>query len=257
MIDVNVYLSRWPFRRLPDDETPRIVDRLRKAGVTSAWAGSLDALLHRDITAVNARLAGECRDHGEGMLVPFGAVNPTLPDWQEDLRRCAEEHAMPGIRLHPNYHGYNLDDPHFVELLDLAGDRGLIVQIAAKMEDERTQHPLLGVPPTDLRPLLELLPKRPGLRVVLLNALRDTMATDAATLAKACEAYFETAMLEGVGGLGRLLSVLPHERLLFGSFAPLFYLDSAVSKLHESELGHAVLDAVIRENAARLLPSER
>jgi hypothetical protein len=46
MIDTNVYLSRWPFRRLRGDETPELVAMLRRAGVTQAWAGSFDGVLH-------------------------------------------------------------------------------------------------------------------------------------------------------------------------------------------------------------------
>ena len=137
MIDVNVWLSRWPFRRLPLDETPKLIDKLRSLGFTQAWAGSFDSLLHRDVAAVNARLADECRA-SNGFLIPFGVINPTLPDWEEDLRRCHEVHHMPGVRLVPNYNAYKLDDPAILKLFDLCTRRNLLIQIVASMEDERT-----------------------------------------------------------------------------------------------------------------------
>ena len=251
--DVNVNLSRWPLRRLPCDELPKLVEKLHACGVTQAWAGSFDGVLHKDIAGVNARLADACRQCRRGLLRPFGSVNPTLPDWREDLRRCHEDHHMPGIRLHPSYHGYGLDAPVFAELLAMAERRGLIVQLVVRIEDLRMQHPLMRVADVDTKPLAGLVAARPDLRLVLLNAMR-TLRTGAITsLVDAGGVYFEISMLEGVGGISNLLGRVPIDRVLFGSHFPFFILESAVLKLRESELLPAQTDAITTKNAARLL----
>jgi predicted TIM-barrel fold metal-dependent hydrolase len=257
LIDVNTYLCRWPLRRLRGDDTAELVSLLRRQGVVQAWVGSFDGLLHRDIAAVNARLANECRRHGDGLLVPFGSVNPKLPDWEDDLRRCIEEHHMPGIRLHPNYHGYKLDDPDFAKLLRLAATRGLIVQLVLIMEDERMMHPMLRAEPTNTKPLAALVKQTPGLRLVLLNSQRVLRGPALAEIVATGEVCLDIAMLESVGGVGNLLASVPTNRLLFGSYAPMFYFESALLKLQESPLSDEQLRAIRCDNARRLLAKNR
>ncbi len=251
--DVNVHLSRWPFRRLACDELPKLIEKLQDAGVTQACVASFDGVFHKDVAAANTRLVADCRKARPGMLLPFGTVNPTLPDWREDLRRCHEEHKMPGIRLYPSYHGYGLDDPALAELLTMAEDRGLIVQLVVRLEDTRMQHPLMLVPDVDPKPLVELVAARPKLRLVILDALKTVRGATLDALIDAGQVYFEISMLEGVEGISNLLRHVPVERVLFGSHLPLFILESALLKLQESELTSAQIDAITHGNADRLL----
>ena len=253
IIDVNVSLSRWPFRRLIGDEPADLVARLRKRNVVQAWAGTFDGILHKDLAAANARLARDCRTHGPGFLVPFGSINPKLPDWQEDLRRCHEVHQMPGIRLHPNYHGYQLDDPAFRELLKLAVARKLLVQLALCMEDVRVQHPLMQVPPVDFTPLADLVAAQPQLRLVILNSYPTLPVERLKKLSAAGEVYFDFATLERVGTVARLAAQVSYPRVLFGSNYPLYYFESALLKVKESGLTETQTKAVFEENARRLL----
>lgn len=253
MIDVNVHLSRWPFRRLPLDETAKLVQRLKSLGVTRAWAGSYDTILHREHSSVNARLAEECAAQGGGLLEPVGSLQLGLPGWEEDLRRCHEQHRMRIVRLTPNYHGYTLDAPAVGELLEQAARRKIVVQIVAKLEDERTQHPLVSVPPANLNPLKDWLAKLPEARVVLLNALGLVRGEALSTWAAAGNVWFETAMLEGVAGISGALKHLPADRLLVGSHAPFFAPEAATLKLKESDLGDALRRQIAEANAVTVL----
>jgi predicted TIM-barrel fold metal-dependent hydrolase len=254
-IDVNVTLGRWPTRRMPCDEPDRLVTKLLDQNVVSAWAGSYDGLFQDDINAVNDRLVESC--HAANLpqhLLPFGAINPSADNWQTELDRCATTHRMPGIRLHPNYHGYKLDHPNFAQLLQVAGNHKLIVQLAVLMEDARMMHPLMRVPPVDITTLPKILAKTPSLKFVLLGAL--TSATRMETLTKLFDvgqAYVEISMLEGAGGIEKLLTTVPLDRILFGSHAPSFYFESAALKLQESALPPKHIAAIMHENAERLI----
>lgn len=264
VIDTNVHLFGWPFRRLKYADAKALVAKLRRHRITQAWAGSYEGLLHRDLDGVNARLAEECRANGAGVLIPFGTVNPTLPDWEADVRRCHEQHRMRGVRLYPSYHDYTLARPEVARLLRTAQERGLIVQLAVRMEDPRVQLPVTRTPSVDVTGLPELLAPLPTLKFQLLNAFNATESLRGPVgrrLIEQTRVTLDFSHVEGHGGLGKLIAgdaengrpPLPTERIVFGSHAPFFPCESAVFKLFESPLSRADLEKVMRGNAARLL----
>jgi uncharacterized protein len=255
IVDVNVSLSRWPFRRLPGDDPAELVAKLRRNNVTQAWVGTFDGVFHKDIAAANARLAAECREFGAGLLLPFGSVNPKLPDWQEDLRRCHEQHKMRGIRLHPNYHGYSVEDAAFREVLRFTAARKLVVQLALCMEDERTQHPMMRVPPVDIAPLADVVAAEPELNLVIVNTYPQLPIERLKPLSSTRRVYFDLSMVERVGGVARLSSELSADRVLFGSNYPFFVFESAMLKMQEAGLTEAQRQPILAGNARRLMGS--
>ena len=250
-VDTNAHLGHWPFRRHGFEATARFVDKLRALKVDQAWVASFEGVFHKDIAGANARLAAECQ--GRDMLVPFGTANPRLPDWPDDLRRCREVHRMSGVRLYPNYHGYGLEDAEFGKLLRLAAGAKLLVQIVVKMEDERTHHPLMKVPPVDLAPLPRVVAATPGLKMQLLNCPVSPAGEALVPLVRTGSVSFDIAMQEGVGAVARLVERVGADRVLFGTHVPLFHAESSLLKLKESDLPADVETAVRSGNARALI----
>lgn len=250
IVDTNVSLFDWPFRKLPLDTPGKLLAKLRSLGVVSAWAGSFEGITHRDLTGVNARLAEACGAQAE--LVPIGSINPALPGWREDLQKCASLWRMPGVRVHPGYHGYSLGESPFRELLRLATEAGLFVQIVAALEDTRTQPELMRVADVDLTPLAQVLPEIPQARVQILNARpRGAWLKQLASLPGL---YWDVSRLDGTAGVPELVQQVPAGRVLFGSHAPFLIPEAALIRVHEADrLSRDELRAVYADNAEQFL----
>lgn len=265
IVDTNINLFRWPFRRLKYDDTAKLVAKLRRHRVVEAWAGSFEALLHKDLAGVNDRLAAECRAHGAGLLRPIGSINLAWPDWEDDLRRIHEQHRMPGVRIFPGYQPFDLSHPDLPRLLQLCRERALLLQIVFQMEDPRVHHPLVNLPAIDTRPLVAALKQTPETRVQLLHFAGNLQATDLRELMSLPNVSIDISRWESNGMVGKMIGAAPDspanakprvplDRVLFGSHAPYFPLETALLKLVESPLTAAQLDAIIHRNARRVLP---
>ena len=262
IIDTNVNLFDWPFRALKYRDTKALVAKLKKHRIIEAWAGSFEALLAKDMDGVNVRLAAECREHGPGFLIPFGSVNLAWPDWQEDVRRCHEVHKMPGIRIYPGYQPFGLDHPDVESLVRMTSERGLILQVVFGMEDPRVHHPVINVGPAAFAPLAKAVQPAPNAKVQLLHFSGSAQGADLTQWMIKTKAVMDISRLEGNGAVGRMIGSVaglpsarvPVDRIVFGSHAPYFPVETAIMKLIESPLDVQQLQAIMQGNARRLLP---
>lgn len=239
IIDGNVSLFQWPFRRLPLDSTEKLVEKMGELGIGSAMAGSFEGVFQRDLSAANARLAEECSRFPE--LRPVGSVNPTAPGWTGDVVQCVDRHRMSAVRLHPGYHGYELDHPNVVEFFAMAANADVTVQIAVALEDTRTHNDIARVDDVDL----DKLPDVGDCRVQLLNwKPRGSVPP---------KVYIDTARIDRTDGIADLLSSHPADRIVFGTHAPFLIPEAALIRaVHENQLAEEQMQKILSGNANRL-----
>ena len=86
-------------------------------------------------------------------IVPLGAVHVDLP--VEDNVRLLRDNELVGIKVHPLYQGFGLDDPRLVERMD-AMDAGMVAVVHVGTGGDGK--PVVGSTPTLLRDLARAVP---------------------------------------------------------------------------------------------------
>jgi hypothetical protein len=171
---------------------------------------------------------------------------------------------MPGVRIFPLYQHIRLGTPEFARLIEAAGRRGMMVQVVGDMEDNRVHHPSLTVINLDLDGLLAALKAAPTTRVQLVHATNQITGANRTKVVNETGAMFDISRFEGDGILAQVLGVeqplgtlrdgrMPIDRLLFGSHAPFFPVETSVMRLFESPLSLEQMEAIMERNARRFL----
>ena len=253
IVDVNASLGNWPFRYLRANDPESLVRLMGSVGIAESWVASFDCVLNREPKSANLALA-RCVEPHRDRLRPFATVNPRFPTWGRDVDVYLDELAMAGFRVYPNYHGYALDDPCFGDLLCCAQERGVPVQIAVRVADERMHHPLVKVPAAELPRLAATLGRVTTVPVILLNVRQGEFKAAVELASRYAPLAVEISHVEIVGGVARLLEQgLELGQVLFGSHAPLLYPHSAVFKLRESDLSPQQRRSIEQDSARRIL----
>lgn len=94
-------------------------------------------------------------------VIPFGSVHPDAPDWEPELERIAAL-GLKGIKLHPDYQDFDMDEPRVLPIFQKARDLGLCVAVHAGFVPLSPEH--IHCRPRACRQVLDACP---GLRLIL------------------------------------------------------------------------------------------
>jgi len=255
IIDVNAYLGHFAFRRLRHNTAASLLALMDAKKIDRAIVSSAGAITYRNTQAGNEELAEEVRGHSDRLL-PFAVVNPFYAGWQDDLRICHEQFGMKGLRLYPKWHNYQLSSGCCRELITAATERGMIISIPIRAEDNRQRSWLLNVPDVPLNEIVELVKAYPKACFILLNGAGYTRCplgrkNNGLPPNYAIGLSRLTAVL--ANELGQLVTNLGTERVMFGTGMPFNYPDPALVKLEVLDVSESDKEKIHWQNATTWL----
>jgi len=251
IIDVNAYLGHFAFRRLRHNTAPSLLALMDSKRIDKAVVSSASAITYRNAQAGNEEVAEEVRGHSD-RLIPFTVINPFYAGWQDDLKICHEEFGMVGLRLYPKWHNYQLASPCCRELVNAATERGMVISIPIRVEDNRQRSWLLNVPDVPLEEIVDLVKAHPKARFILLNGIGYTGCPLGRKDNGLPSNYaIELSRLSAVlaNEIGRLITNLGAERVMFGTGMPFNYPDPALVKLEVLDASEADKGKICSQNA--------
>ena len=163
---------------------------------------------------------------------------------------------MTGLRLYPKWHNYSFSSPCCRELVNAATERGMVVSIPIRVEDNRQRSWLLNIPDIPLEEIVELVTAHPKSRFILLNGLGYTGSPLGRKDNGLPSNYaIELSRLSAVlaNEIGQLITNLGAERIMFGTGMPFNYADPALVKLEVLDASEPDREKIRGQNAASWL----
>lgn len=181
-------------------------------------------------------------DHPQ--VVSFGTMHPDYQDMEKELDRLADN-DIHGLKFHPDFQGFFLDNPNFMQLMEMIGDRfTLIFHIGDKLPPG--QNPSC---PISLAKLRQEFPKPKIIAAHMGGYLHWKWAKEYLV---GKDIYMDTSSslpFIDPEDLHFIFQAHPRERILFGSDYPLFdpgeemYRVKSMLKLTDDQLEEIMTNA--------------
>lgn len=222
--------------------------RIRKAGLDKMVVLCAATSPAQVIPANNFALSLKAA-HPEA--IPFGTIHPYYDDWETQLNRLKAQ-GIKGLKLHPDFQGFFLDDPKLLPIIEAAQkDFIMLLHIGDNLPPKDN--------PSCPYKLAALAKNFPEARFVAAHMGGYKHWKDALDVLIGKNVYIDTSStLDYIDDatLKAIMKKQPHDKILFGSDYPLYSPDKEIIKLKKRlKLSPAKLEEFL-SNGAQLLGFE-
>jgi uncharacterized protein len=183
-------------------------------------------------------------------IIGFGSVHQKNEDIKVELRRC-KEMGIKGIKLHPDYQGFFVDDKEMLKIYEQIFDLDLILMFHAGVD--------IGLPPpTHCTPerLAKVLDVFEGAKIVAAHMGGHDCWDDVQRHLVGRQVYLDTSF--SVGRLKdeefkSMVNAHGYDKILFGTDSPWDSQDIEVEKIKKMQFPIEIQNAILGDNAEKLL----
>ena len=234
------------FYHLGDDYMDGRVDTLLKYG-TQAGVEKF-VILPVSLRPTNTRHINEFiieTVKKEPRFFGYGTVHAGMENITGEVRYIREQ-GLRGLKMHPDYQLFSIDDPRLFPVYEMAGDQ---LPIVFHMGDQRYSYSH----PSRLRRVLELFPR---LQVIAAHFGGYTMHETARQLLKDTSCVFDISsslMFMEKGEAERYINCYGAERMAYGTDYPLWDPVAEVKRFQELRLSDRQFEQISHKTAERIL----
>ena len=183
-------------------------------------------------------------------ITAFGSIHPDFDGWRDEFRRI-KDLGLKGVKYHPDYQLFYVDEPRMFPVYELAFELGLVVVFHAGLD--------IGLSPPyhcDPQRLLKLARAFPGGRFVAAHLGSFQYWDDVERLLAGEDMYFDMAYTLGHARdeqVKRIIEKHGYEKILFATDSPWSDQAEEITRFKALNLGSEAENAILYGNAGRLL----
>lgn len=183
-------------------------------------------------------------------ILSFGSIHPDYENWEEEMDLLVSA-DIKGIKLHPDYQEFFVDDEKVFPIYESAASKGLIILFHAGID--------IGIPdpvhctPERLRKVAE---NFPNLKIIAAHMGGFKCWDDVMNYLVGTRVYFDTSYSYdylGVAKMKNIISAHGTDKILFGSDSPWSAQDKDVRDIESLNLASDDYEKIMCKNALNLL----
>ena len=183
-------------------------------------------------------------------IMSFGTIHPAYPKWKDEIKFLIDS-GVKGIKMHPDYQNFFVDEPTVFPIYEKIFNEGLIILFHAGI-DVGLPDPC-HCPPSRLRKVIDTFP---GAKVIAAHMGGYKFWDDVKKYLFGTEVYLDTSFSFDALGLTLMKPmILEHgaNKILFGTDSPWTDQNTEIQNIQSLGLSNKETDMILGNNAMKLL----